>query len=298
VSPSESDLRAALHADEPEGSGAVNADDIIWAVKGRQARRRHLAMSVAAAVVVVGGIAGGLAALVATNPGESAGGAGGADVFNAANGAASAPQLGVASSSAAGRAPAATSVHGGAGSTRSVAVKCSPKPEQIALPGGGSPGQFGASSPLLSKSPASYGICVYSTTLGTSSQVHRDKPESVVVTGVAAEQLTTSLQNASPTPQSVACPLIRTTRQVTIVMTPITADGTALKPITASTSVPACNTQITNGTAVRYNWQVPSRLQRELNLTVVGSRSNDDPIDLVPGKVVSSPHTVGASPVK
>lgn len=298
MSPSESDLRAALRAGEPEGNGAVNADDIIWSVKGRQARRRNLALSMAAAVVVVGGIAGGVAALGGGNGGSggsSGGGSGGGGAYNAAGSNTSAASHGAESSAAGGTAASRVP---GVGGAQSAAVNCSPEPERVALPGGGSPGQFGASGPLLSRTPTSYAICVYSLTLNTGTHVHHAKPQSVVVTGPAAEQLTTSLRNASTTPQPVACPMIRTSRQVTIVMTPITADGTNLKSITASTSVPACNTQVTNGTAVRYDWQVPSRLQRELDLTVVGSRYNQDPIDLVPGSVVSTLHTVGASPVK
>ena len=83
-------------------------------------------------------------------------------------------------------------------------VSCPSSPSQQLLPGGGSPGQFGASGPLFDKPVASLVLCGYSfgPNVSATSPAHGRK----VVSGTAAQQLVTSLENAPKRRPTGACP--------------------------------------------------------------------------------------------
>jgi hypothetical protein len=69
-----------------------------------------------------------------------------------------------------------------------------------------------------------------------------------------------SLNDAAPAP-AAPCPkagLTAPTRAFAIIA--IAADGTRLRTVTATYSATGCAAQVTNGTAVRYNWTPPGDL--------------------------------------
>jgi len=116
----------------------------------------------------------------------------------------------------------------------------------------------------------------------------------LAVTGPAAAQLAASLRDASRTPISRPCPLIRTTAAVTLVMTPVTRSGATLRPIVASASIPACNTEISNGVAVRYDWQFPPRLLAVLGIGAAAGHHGSTPVGVEPR--LQAPPAASGSP--
>lgn len=204
MSPSESELRGALRIGEGEG---VDPDAVISRARGTRHARRLRVGSIAAAVVVVGGVAAGVVTLRGGNAPSHV----------------PSPRPGAA-----------------------VAAQCPARPPHLMLPGGGGTGQFGADGPLFAKPVDRLLVCGYA-----SSRVI----QSTTLTGTAAQQVATSLNDAPTQPPtariSITCLkfpgtdlVLRSTGQPDVVL-----------------DVATCPIRATNGTAVRYLSRAPEALQ-------------------------------------
>jgi hypothetical protein len=238
MSPTEFDLRAALH--DGDGDDNLNVDQLILGARAHAAQRRVRLLSTATIVLLVAG-AGVGGTLVVRNDGGTNSTAGGAMVErHGANsdtgGKAGAP------------APGALAPSGSA--------DCPPSLPHYALPGGGSPGQFGADGRLFRKTVSSVVVCAYSTLLSTASK-NTSYAAQLTLAGAQAKRLADSLENAPTTRAAQACGAARTNRYDYAIVG-ITSDGTRLPSVVASCAL------VTNGTAVRYSWTPPDDLQQLL----------------------------------
>jgi hypothetical protein len=243
MSPTEHDLRAALSDGE---GGRPDPDRLIALGRARQARRRVQLLSTAAVVAVVASGAG-VVTLVR--------GGGDSKSSNRVAGGSAQDQLGPASIPAA---RAANSAAAG-GKAATPAVACPTTLPHYALPGGGSPGQFGADGPLFGKQVQTVIVCSYAGAR-TANSAAALAPARVALTGSRAAALAASLNDAAPS-AAAPCPkdgLIGATRAFAILG--FAADGKPLGTVVATYSATGCAAQVTNGTAVRYNWTPPSDL--------------------------------------
>ena len=247
MSPSEDQLRAALRAGE---GGSPDPDVIIGhalQVKHVRRQRQVRLVSVAAAVILVGGLGVGLTALNRSGDRGSAGSrADSATMYNDSAGSAvsgtTVPVVPGPASIAVGTGAAAGGAAGGAGTGGGVdpTDACPATPVRYALPGGGGTDQFGAGGSLFSGSVASIVVCRYSSTT--------DSPllSAQTFTGTDAQRAASAL-DAAPSTQSAEL-FCRTL--LTIELIPTGTDGTAMTPISVTGQ---CTTaMVTNGTAVRY----------------------------------------------
>lgn len=279
MSPSEADLRAALR--EGEGDG-VDPYDIIFAARQQRAHRRTVLLSAAAAVIFVGGAAAGGAALInAGNPSTTGGG----------NGAGLADQAaGIhANASTRGAMPNASAPeHGTMNRPAEPLIPLCLTPQIRRTP---TSGGTKTSGPLLVSPVQSFIICEYSVT----SLRNTRSAAPLVVSGAAARSLVASLANTATTPVPPTCPLNKPEAGLALTMTPVAPDGRHLTPLTAMITKPECTTTVSNGTSIRYGWQVPPRIFKLLGQTTAAapSGSPEMPIDLVPSRVhrPSSPPT-------
>jgi hypothetical protein len=233
VSPSEFDLRAALH----EGEGdRLDPDSVLAAARGARRERRVRLASVAGAVLVVGGIGAGVGiSNLRSSPGPNADG-GPANTFGTHHG---------------------PNVPTGSRPTTSVQavlhrITCPRTPVQLALPGGGGTNQFGAHSSLFGQPVAAIKVCVYRSLEGTH-------PRSLVLWHAAAQELATSLDSAPTSLGGRMCPDHVLQNQVSFEFLAVTPAGDQLPPVTAT---PGCRGRVTNGTGVRIGWSPPSSLSR------------------------------------
>lgn len=260
MSPTEFDLRAALHdgeGDEP------NVDQLILHGRARVAQRRVRVLSTAAAVAVVAGLGTGIAVLANGN------GNAGNSTSNAEAGvgtAATRPGTAFGAASSAGApqaaAPAASAAISDRGLAASLAVRCPASLPRYAVPGGGGTGQFGGDGPLFSKAVHAVVVCGYGTTNDTASG-STARPARLELRDVAATRLAASLSAASTTPLAGArCPNSASTYNFAIIG--LTSDGARAGTVTAELTTPGCNGQVTNGTAVRYGWSPPAEVRDRL----------------------------------
>lgn len=279
MSPTESDLRAALSDGEGDG---VDADRLIASGRARQAQRRTHLVTTAAIVIVVAGAGTGIAALA------RGGGSSGDKISNqslqndrAAAGGASAPTA-AQPSSAAGSSNGEKAADAAGG--------CPATLPRYALPGGGSPGQFGSDGPLFSKPVRSVIVCSYGTMLSGSAPASASAtvPGRVELTGSQATRLAASLNAAAAAPRPSCA---RTDKSVAreLAIIGIAADGSQVGTVTATSAPTGCTDQVTNGTAVRYNWTPPSDLQPILATLTPTPGPGAIPNHTPSGKVHGSP---------
>jgi hypothetical protein len=244
MSPTEHDLRAALSDGEGDGP---DPDRLIELGQARQARRRMQVLTTAA-VVVIAAAGTGIVALGRT---------GGGNTDSAVRGATSVDLgptrgTGAAGGAATGARPAAS---GYAAKAASAAVGCPATLPRYALPGGGSPGQFGAGDPLFSKPVRSVIVCSYPDADTAASAPVRRALQGAQATGLAA-----SLDAAPRSPGS-SCAARAQSPARNLAIIGLAADGTQLGTVTVTRTGTSCAaSQVTNGTAVRYNWTPPSDL--------------------------------------
>lgn len=248
MSPSESDLRAALQHGDGDG---LDVDHVVFAARARIAERRMRIVSGTAIVLVIAGAGVGGTLLART---------GGSSVKNGSNAAA-----GGAADNAKPHPAAQSPANGGQGGGRSVysyaAVPCPRAMPQYLLPGGGSPGQFGASGALFSKPVASVVVCAYGDT--ASKPVGKTvQPGRLDIGDGQAKQLAQSLESAPKTPTPTGCSEGQQTHELAIIG--LAADGSRVGTVTASLNTSTCGQQVTNGTAIRYGWTPPSALKSVL----------------------------------
>jgi len=248
MSPSEGQLRAALH----EGEGdTVDAGALIehasW-VRRERRRRVYLVAGTVAAVAVIGV---GVASFVGN----------GGNKTDSAEGAASHSVKSIA-----GNAPPATSRPSGGRSGASVSgghVKhnavprrapgeCPAAAPRYLLPGGGGSGQFGASDPLFSHNVDTIVVCAYPA---EASQRARRVELSTTQSAKLAESLESS--PSSMTVPGRKCANVDTLGG-TLDLMATDENGVASKPVLITLGCPR-NTA-TNGTAVRYVAELPDRL--------------------------------------
>jgi len=234
MSPSEADLRAALRHGEGDG---VDADRVLIAASRRRERRRTRLLSVAGAVVVVGGLAAGLTALTHGDNESSAGSRANAPDTRATAG----PAFGAASS----------------------AASCPAVFPHFMHPGASTPA---ADSPLFSQPVNRVLVCGY----GPSGVA----PAHVLLTGSESSSLVSSLEQLPTSPHPLpTCPAVGSTVTHKLAMIGIAANGSPAGTVTAEFGAIVCGTSVTNGTAVRYGWQAPSNLQDVLTGLYPGAPS-------------------------
>jgi len=282
MSPSESDLRAALQHGDDDAGLRVSANAIIAQGQAVRARRVRILSGTAAAVVVAGG-AIGLASLQGTSNSGSGGGAasdlaGGGRVKGAELHDRVAPQpAGVpAAPTAAPSTAASTARAAGGGDYGAASTICPATAPHLVVPG--QPGRFGSTEPLFAKPVVALVVCSY----GSPDVTSTSSPTRLELTGRAASQVINSLESSRQTPAPTPCDPGPTSTSRLLAFVGLTANGKALDPVTATVPDPACNVQVTNGTAVRYDWTPPAALVARLR-------------GLTPPKV--PPRTVPAEPV-
>ena len=259
MSPTESDLRAALRDGEGDGP---NVDRVIALGRARRTQTRHQLLAAAAVVVVVGGV--GSAVLVGgNNSADKSANNGAADAFGAAGGNSDAAggMAPLHSAAASGYRPAASAP------ASAVTVACPAATPTLQQKSGASTAQ-----PLLSRAVSAFIVCSY----GTPEQAAEKAltPARVVLTGERAAELSASLAGASTARTPRTCPNIATSTPRALALIPIAGDGRVLDTVTTTLVIPACNVLVTNGSAVRYQWSPPANLQglfESLSPTVNGS---------------------------
>jgi hypothetical protein len=288
MSPSESDLRAALQHGE-EGGFQVSADAIMREGQAIRARRVRILSGTAAAVLVAAG-AVGLATARGGNGGSNAGG-GNSNVADKAAGGGGGARHGL-EGDAPGRAPtplpsdAVPAAPAGGTAQLGTGAQCPASAPHLLTPGGGGTGQFGADDALFAKPVKTLVVCAYATTVGSA-------PGRLVLSDRAASDVVSSMETAAP--ESTAptpCDAGPTSTAQLLDFIGVTPKGSALPPVTATLTFPACNVRITNGTAVRYNWSPPAGLTdqlRGLSPPKVPPRSvPNEPSGIVNGSAVRS----------
>ncbi|HKC26927.1 MAG TPA: hypothetical protein VKB75_02840 [Jatrophihabitans sp.] len=251
MSPSEFDLRAALHDDD--GNGALDVDQLIFAARAHRSQRRTRILSTAAVVVAVAalGVGGGLLAGQGNSPGPTSGAAqANRDNAAASNGkAAGGSGTGFGSAGSASRqAPAGASLSGNAGCPTTLR----------------SPAQASAASgPLFSEPVQSVVVCAYNAILAprATSQTPRGH---TVLRGAQATQLVNSLENAPTRRPQTMCPDMIRADASRFAFIGLGANGTHAGTVTTTAVNAGCGAQITNGTVTRYAWTPPSSLQPTL----------------------------------
>lgn len=235
MSPSESDLRAALR--DGERDDVPDVDGLVAHVRGRRAQRRVRVLSAAAAVVVVAGAAVGGAVLW----GGSEGGSG--------------QQAGRT-----GTAP--TAVPTSTGASFGVSTATSPQGRTqcpSTAPATVAPVGTAATGPMFAAPVTGVLVCSYSQTgVASPGAGSSGASASVTLSGADASALVTSIEQASTSRLRILCPDIATAEKKELAIVGLTADGRALPTVVTDVSVPNCNRPITNGTAVRWNWKPPA----------------------------------------
>ena len=271
MSPNEFQLRSALHDGE---GGHVNPDTVIARARGvQQARhdRRVRYGSVAAVVAIVGGIGVVGGVFLRDGGGTSTASKNGRTSVDRAapNQAAGGAAAGKPSQSGVPRPAPAGAV-----------LPCPDSPPRLMLPGGGGTNQFGATGPLFSGAVEAVKVCAYANS--TSGVV-----PSTVMTGAHATALAKSMARAAKTPASIMCPgRPARTDPGSLVILALDSNGNPMKPVEVTLN---CPTRVTNGTAVRYNWQPTADIANLINQGLKANPSGGA-ITLPPsGRVTASP---------
>jgi hypothetical protein len=247
MSPSEFDLRAALHDGEGD---PVNPESVIAAGRAQASRRRNQWRTGAAAAVLVAGLVG-VGAVVLGGGSDSASNSGGGRAYSAdaAGGAARAPAAQSAAASRS-RAAAAAAKPSAANPASEGAKAADIMPCPATAPAAPSPGSGAPSAQMFAKPVADLLICSYESGVGA-------KPHSVTLRGAQARQLAASLEAASTTRPTGLCPAYVRADQRTVRIVPRSTDGTSLAAVIATLNAPPCRVIVSNGSAVRYGWTPP-----------------------------------------
>ena len=238
MSPTEDELRAALHLGEGD---ALDADGVIRRAQAQGAairdRRVRLASAAAVVAVVAGlGVGGGLIL------------SRGSQTHSADRNAMNVPAPSAGGGKAAGNA---------GGGTSSAAAACPDAPPSPTTPPQGVASLFPGSVNIIS-------VCLYSRAAQLEPKVATNPQPNLVILGADVQRLVTSIDAASTVRQALPCPLYRTAA-VDLVLIGVRPDGTALPPVVTQYRQNPCNLAITNGTAIRYNWPPPAWFASELD---------------------------------
>jgi hypothetical protein len=240
MSPSESQLRAALH--DGEGAG-VDPDAVISHAIGVRRDRRRRINAIAGGVAVVAVIGVGASVLSSSSNGRNGGSSADSAAGGAAsrNGTAAAPRRPVSSATAAG----------GLGRAPAVAGTCPTAPDHFALPGGGGSGQFGSTDPLFPASVTSIRVCGYPLLASAGTRT-------IVLSGAEAQSLASSINASSTKAMKRLCPANTNFVGGTLELYAVDGQGNAVDPVVVTLECVA--SQATNGTGVRYLVSLPDNL--------------------------------------
>jgi hypothetical protein len=272
MSPNEFQLRAALH--EGEGDSPDPDSLIAMAVGARRERRRRIT-AIAGGTTVVAVVAAGATALIGLghhggNGDESPRAMGGADraVSTAPNSAS--PGVGPARSSSAPDQPQDAPKPATA---YAASIACPATPDHLLLPGGGGSGQFGSTAPLFAHPVVAFRACGYPA--GTSAG-----PRASIIAASQAQRIADQLEAGATRRRAVRCPANIDSAGGTVEIYPISAAGKQfirLRPVVITFG---CESEATNGTAVRYLINLPDP---------VGSMLTSPSGATSPGRVHGSP---------
>jgi hypothetical protein len=260
--PSEFDLRAALR----EGEGdEPDVNDVIYAGRARRAQRRSRILTAAGVIAAAGLVAG-----VAQLDGGGSGSGGGSDSAAGAQAAASSAPAGGGGAGYGGNLVPATL----APSARKALadVSCPTAAPQYPLAGGGL-SSGGGSAELFSRHVTSVVLCAYGPSFDAAGHAPRT-PGRLELAGRAASRLANSLEKAPTTAPTASCSGA-SSQQLAVI--PVDAAGNQLPPVTAQVSATACGAMVTNGTAVRYDWQPPPAVAKKL-AELTPSEPPDSPV--------------------
>jgi hypothetical protein len=247
MSPSESDLRAALH----DGDGdPLDVDSLLGHAQARAAQRRVRMLSTAAIVAVVAGAGVGGGYLLSSGSdsrtSSTAGGAG-SGVYGAESGGSERVAVNTAPS-------AAGIANGYAG-----AAGCPVQPTATA----GS-AKSTAHVTMFSAPVRTVVLCAYDNfSTVDASHSRKTDPASVVLRGKQAERLLQSLKQAPTERPTTPCPFVRTVSRPLVIVA-LTSDGTVAGVATTNLGVPVCNVVVVNDAATRYSWRPPADLSLRL----------------------------------
>lgn len=245
MSPSESDLRAALQRGEGDD---LNVDQLVLAARAGAAHRRARLLSAAAVVAVVAGA-----------------GVGGALIANAGG---SHPSSGTADGAAlpvpvVGRNPSASSAAVPApayGAQSNAGLACSSVAYAVRRPAASS---LAADAPLFREPVDTLLVCSY-----TLSAAHypsqASPPSAVLLRGSQARQVVASLESAPKARPSGVCPDIRSAIQHELVLIGYTSTQSAAGTVTVSLAASPCDVLVTNGRTTRYGWNPPAAVAKLL----------------------------------
>jgi hypothetical protein len=243
MSPTEDELRAALH--DGEGAG-LDPETVLHRARAQGAalrdRRVRVASVAAIAAVVAGiGVTGGvvLSHGSRSHSGDSAGQAAKAAAGNGAAG------NGAATNGAGTAEPHSNLALAACPDTLPADTTRGPAP----VPG----------ATFFTRPVATITVCAYPSTGGA---VIRDGGSafSVTLSGADATALSSSIEHAPTKLDPRPCPLYLNASARTLLMVPIATDGTPLPDVTTTALQNPCNAPITNGQTIRYNWTPPASL--------------------------------------
>lgn len=249
MSPNEFQLRAALHDGEGD---RVDPERVILRVQRARRERRARLLSVAAAIIVVGGVATGGTYLLSGSHNEDAGSAStnGGGAPQGANGAASeapaAPSPAAAGTSRAGGADfngQTTGAPAAPPAVRATLQQLSCPPTRPTLT---PPTSAYHAGPLFAHVVTALKVCGYphgSTGVGGSLEL----------TGSAAHDLAASLARASTGPPKTLC-VGNPAEAAGLYLVAVTRAGAPMSPVRVDMD---CGATIFTDTAIRYLWRPP-----------------------------------------
>jgi hypothetical protein len=260
MSPSESDLRAALRDGE---GGNVDAGRIILGAEAGLARRKSRLLTTAAVVGVLAvvGVGGGF---LASSGGDTTSASGG-EQASVAGGGSSANAYG---SDTGGSANGGTGAGGNAvvpagplqGDRRvfaasTVAPSCPPSAADATANAAKTSDATGTR--LFTTRVSAVLLCSYGRADLTGSLQPVPRPAPRVLRGAAANRLVASLQRAPTSKPTGMCPMVRSAASAPLLMIGLDADGRVAG--TASTLLgTVCNVVVFSAGAPRYDWHPPA----------------------------------------
>jgi hypothetical protein len=249
MSPSESDLRAALHDGE---GGSLNVDLLIMKAEVRAAQRRTRLLSAAIVVGVVASAGVGLGFLSTHSKQDEKNGA-----LSAGGQAASVPAQ--AHARAGGANVGASAAGTGSGtSAYSSAYGC---PAEVSATHPEDALATSTRTSMFSAQVSTVVLCSYNALTAAKDNTRRPAttPDQVVLHGAQAKQLVQSLKQAPQTRPTDPCPMVRTVSRPLVIFA-YTPSGKVAGVASTDLGVPVCNIVSFSDRDVRYNWTAPFSL--------------------------------------